>query len=104
MFMKDVASANGLEVLSMYVKALGYGMSRVVETMGVNVVAMTSGVRMLNCLASPTPYCSKILNSHSSHGQKVRNPTDENEQSFAMHHVKGMYPAPHIHEHLATAY
>ena len=49
MFMKDVAASGGLEVLSIYVKSLGYRMSTVEETKGAYVFAVTWRVKMLNC-------------------------------------------------------
>ena len=51
LMLKDVAGTGGLKVLSMYVRTLGYGMSKVAETKGpTDMFATVWAVKMLNFL------------------------------------------------------
>ena len=80
---KDVAATSGLKVLSMYVRTFGYGMSTVVEMKGAtDTFAAVWAVKMLNCIGLSDIILQCDLNHHSSSGQKVSNPNDQNEQSF----------------------
>ena len=49
--LKGVAATDGLKVLSMYVRAFGYGMSTLVEMKGAtDTFAAVWAIKMLNCL------------------------------------------------------
>ena len=73
LMLKDVASTGGLKVLSMYVRTLGYGMSRVVDVKAQQIRSQQCGLSDIILHCDPEPSLIKV-------GRKC--PNDQNEPSF----------------------